>query len=127
MLFRILVTGIFTGTLAAIAAFAHGYGAILSLLAYAGFGAMAVVGMGVLSLFAPKKPAPFHEWQLARARSERAGALWHPLAGPLPRKSVIWQDRLDRLGQNTPSKGAPAIVFSSVRSAQARSDAAHHR
>ncbi|MCK0142116.1 hypothetical protein [Aliiroseovarius sp. F20344] len=116
MLFRVLVTGVFTGTIAAIAAFSQGYGMIPSLFAYALFGAFAVVGMGILTAAAPKRPIPSNQWKLEQSRNQRAQRIWHPLSQS--RRAPYWQERLERMARQTigeQAKPAAIGVFSSVR------------
>lgn len=120
MLFRVLFTGVFTGTIAAVTAFSQGFGMVPALMAYGVFAAFAVIGMGVLTLTAPKTPAPSHQWKLDRSRDQRAQRIWHPL--PQIRRSPYWQERLERMARQTigaQAKPAAVGVFSSVRRNQA--------
>lgn len=119
MLFRVLFTGVFTGSIAAIAAFSQGYGMIPSLFAYALFSAFAVVGMGILTLSAPKRPLPSHQWKLEKSRNQRVQRIWHPISQR--RRSPYWQERLERMARQTigeQAKPAAIGVFSSVRRTQ---------
>lgn len=99
MLFRVFITGIFTGTIAAVFAITNGAGPVLALISYAIFGALAVLGMGILSMAAPSHAA-----------------------GSQTRRLPYWKDRLDRMViQTTSAATKPAVcVFSSVRQGQHR-------
>ncbi|WP_424939364.1 hypothetical protein [Aliiroseovarius sp. S253] len=116
MLFRVLFTGVFTGTIAAITAFSQGLGPISVLIAYTLFAAFAVIGMGVLTITAPKQPASSRQWKLNQSRGTRAHRIWHPLSQN--RRSPYWQERLERMSRQTigaQAKPAAVGVFSSVR------------
>ena len=116
MLFRVLVTGVFTGSIAAVAAFSQGFGPLAAFMAYAVFAGFAVIGMGVLTIAAPKLPAPSRQWRLEKSRDARAQRIWHPL--PQNRKSPYWQERLERMARQTigaQSRPTTFCVFTSVR------------
>lgn len=116
MLFRVLITGVFTGTIAAVTAFSQGFGLVPALMAYGFFAAFAVVGMGVLSITGPKSPAPSPQWKLEQSRDSRAHRIWHPLSQN--RRTPYWQERLERMARQTigaQAKPAAVGVFSSVR------------
>lgn len=120
MLFRVLITGVFTGTIAAVTAFSQGFGVVPALMAYGFFAAFAVVGMGVLTISAPKPPIRSHQWKLDQSRNNRAPRIWHPLSQS--RRSPYWQERLERMARQTigaQAKPAAVGVFSSVRRTQA--------
>ncbi|MCK0169669.1 hypothetical protein [Aliiroseovarius sp. S1123] len=116
MLFRVLVTGVFTGSIAAVTAFSQGFGPVAAFMAYAVFAGFAVIGMGVLTLTAPKLPAPSRQWKLDRSRGTRTQRVWHPLLQN--RKSPYWQQRLERMTRQTigaQARPATFCVFTSVR------------
>ncbi|SPF75583.1 hypothetical protein ALP8811_00576 [Aliiroseovarius pelagivivens] len=116
MLFRVLITGVFTGTIAAVTAFSQGLGPIAAFLAYAVFAGFAVIGMGVLTIAAPMRPVSSHQWKLDRSRDARALRIWHPLSQGT--RSPYWQERLERMARQTigaQSKPVTFCVFSSVR------------
>ena len=116
MLFRVLVTGVFTGTIAAITAFSQGLGMFPAFAAYVLFGAFAVIGLGVLTVAAPQRPGPSRQWRLDKSREERATRIWHPLS--INRRTPYWQERLERMARQTigaQAKPAAVCVFTSVR------------
>lgn len=116
MLFRVLVTGVFTGSIAAVTAFSQGLGPLAAFAAYAVFAGFAVIGMGVLTITAPKLPAPSRQWQLDQSRDARAQRIWHPLS--YNRQSPYWQQRLERMARQTigaQARPTTFCVFTSVR------------
>lgn len=116
MLFRVLITGVFTGTIAAVTAFSQGFGLVPALMAYGFFAVFAVIGMGVLTITAPRSPAPSLQWKLEQSRDGRAHRIWHPLSQNW--RTPYWQERLERMARHTigaQAKPAAVGVFSSVR------------
>ncbi|SMR81334.1 hypothetical protein SAMN04488030_1855 [Aliiroseovarius halocynthiae] len=116
MLFRVLFTGVFTGTIGATAAFSLGLGVFPAFAAYVLFGALAVIGLGVLVLASPQRPTPSRQWPSSKSRVDRTTHVWHPLS--INRRAPYWQERLERMARQTigaQAKPAAVCVFTSVR------------
>lgn len=116
MLFRVLVTGVFIGSIAATTAFSQGLGIFPAFAAYVVFSASAVIGLGALTVTAPQRPAPSHLWRLDKSRDARAKRIWYPLS--ITRRTSYWQERLERMTRQTvgaQAKPAAVCVFTSAR------------
>ncbi|NDW52932.1 hypothetical protein [Aliiroseovarius sp. PrR006] len=116
MLFRVLITGVFTGTIAAVTAFSQGLGPVVAFMTYAVFAGFAVIGVGVLAITAPKRPVPSHQWKLDQPRDARTQRIWHPLSHN--RKPPYWQQRLERMARQTIGAQARPTTFCVFTSAR---------
>ena len=110
MPFRILFTGIFTGSLAAAFAFTQENGMVLAILAYAIFGVMTLLGFGLLTHAAPKRPVAAQTPNQDQPSSRH----WHALVWPQQSQGIGWQNRLERMARQT-TPPVNVCVFSSVR------------
>jgi len=117
MPFRALFTGVFTGTLAAIFVLSQGSSVLVALLCYSVFGALALVGMSLVMVVAPKRPEPSRAWRLEQARKARKAGLWHPISWTKAKRGPGWQDRLERMAKQT-RQPENIFVFTSVRRAR---------